>query len=144
MFMTRKSVAIVGAVLCIASLIVCMRHFAPLRCGFLYVLMYIFLYCDFVWFVHDFYPESEMIRKKDKDGKFMSDTAYAVKSIVVLLMFLCAINGQFLSVRFYEFHIFFDILFRAGLLFIGHVIIFLTQFAYEIGGVKYFSPIEPK
>ena len=134
MLKTHKSVALTGALLCLSSLVICKICYASLEYSFLYIFLFFVLFVDFWWFTKDYHSEYE-IRKKSKPGaKYMSNTAFVFKSILVLLMFMGAVLLLLVPMVMYQRGLGTIRVNPLESIVIGHVLIYLTQYAYELGG----------
>lgn len=138
MLKTRKSVLITGAVLCVASLIFCKIWFAPIKYSFLFILLFVLLYLDFFWFTKDYNSASDMMRRPSSEEKvkYMSDMAFALKSILVLFLFMFAVCILLVPMVMYQSGLMEVKITPIASLVLGHLSIYLTQYAYEIGGTK--------
>lgn len=134
MLKTHKSVAFTGALLCLSSLVICKICYASLEYSFLYILLFFVLFIDFWWFTKDYHSEYEIMKKCKPGAKYMSNTAYLLKSILVLLMFMVAVLLLLVPMVMYQRGLGTIRINPLESMVLGHISIYLTQYAYELGG----------
>jgi sterol desaturase/sphingolipid hydroxylase (fatty acid hydroxylase superfamily) len=98
----------------------------------------VLLYLDFFWFTKDYHSASDMMRRPSSEEKvkYMSDMAFALKSILVLFLFMFAVCILLVPMVMYQSGLMEVKITPIASLVLGHLSIYLTQYAYEIGGTK--------
>lgn len=89
-------------------------------------------------FTKDYHSASDMMRRPSSEEKvkYMSDMAFALKSILVLFLFMFAVGILLVPMVMYQSGLMEVKITPIASLVLGHLSIYLTQYAYEIGGTK--------